>query len=618
MTAAPLAVVAAIATAAAQPAAPASGETIFKTRCASCHEPAVGRAPDRAHLADLGLLEIFNELKNGSMQPMAQGLNDSELGAVAAYLAPPGPGAAPPGMAPAAASQLPPDPPKCASPDRFAMRDGDWNGWGRNAANWRFQPAPGFSAAEASRLKVKWSFAFAAGKFGQPTVVGGRVFLAGDRGRIYALDAGTGCLRWRYDNGAPARTTISIARLAAAPSGYAAVFGDYSFGAARHEEVALDAVSGKLIWKQQIEDHPLSVLTGAPAIYGGRVYQPTSSGEELTASVAKYPCCTFQGGVVALDAASGKVLWKTHAISAAPAPTHKNSAGTQLMGPAGAAIWSAPTIDAKRGLLYVATGDSYTDVKEDGSDAIVAMDLKTGQVKWRTQVTADDNYLSGCETAPMVNCPKPLGHDFDFGASPVLMTLPSGAGVVIAGQKSGILYGLDPATGRVIWKAKLGEGGALGGVEFGMASDGRRVFVGNADAFMPSPPGKPGLFAIDPATGKQLWFTPSPHLKCGWTKGAPCMNGVSAAPTAVPGLVFAGDLNGRLRAYSAGDGHVVWTIDTGAQSFTTVNGGSRPGGNMDGPGPVAADGMLYVMSGYLGSLGGSTTNVLLAFSVDGK
>jgi polyvinyl alcohol dehydrogenase (cytochrome) len=603
---------------AATPSAPPSGEALFKTHCASCHEPAVGRAPGRPQLAQLGLLEVFNAVKNGSMRPMASGLRDDELGAIAAYLAPPPKGAGPTGVAPAAASPPPPDPPQCAHPDRFAMRPGDWNGWGRNDSNWRFQPTPGFSAAAASRLKVKWSFAFAAGKYGQPTLVGGRVFLAGDHGRIYALDAATGCLRWRFD-GAPARTTISVGRLAASPSGYVAVFGDYSFGTPNHNEVALDAVSGKLIWKQPIETHPLSVLSGAPVIYGGRIYQPTSSGEELTASVAQYPCCTFQGGVVALDAASGKLLWKTHPISTLPAPTHKNSAGTQMMGPAGAAIWSAPTIDAKRGLLFVATGDSYTDAKEDGSDAIVAMDLVTGQVKWTTQVTSDDNYLSGCEGRALVNCPTPLGKDYDFGASPILMTLPSGADILLAGQKSGTVYGLDPATGHVLWRTKVGEGGPLGGVEFGMATDGKRLYVGAADAFMPSPPGRPGLVALDPATGKTLWFTPSPHLPCGWTTGTVCMNGVSAAPTAVPGLVFAGDMNGRLRAYSPASGRILWEVDTGAQTYKTVNGADQPGGNIDGAaGPTVAGGMLYVMSGYQGSLGGTTVNALLAYSVDGK
>jgi polyvinyl alcohol dehydrogenase (cytochrome) len=291
-----------------------------------------------------------------------------------------------------------------------------------------------------------------------------------------------------------------------------------------------------------------------------------------------------------------------------------------MYGPAGAAIWSAPTVDAKRGLLYVATGDSYTDVAEDGSDSVMAMDLATGRVRWRTQVTKADNYLSGCTPEhPLVNCPTALGHDFDFGAPPILISLAGGGDILLAGQKSGAVYGIDPATGRVLWNTQVGEGGPLGGVEFGMGTDGQRLYVANADAFMPSPPGRPGLAALDPATGKRLWFTAAPHLPCGWTGGAPCMNGISAAPAVIPGLVFAGDLDGRLRAYAADSGRVVWEFDTGSGTYPTINGVAvEHGGNIDGPGPVVAGGMLFVFSGYLGSLGGSVNNVLLAFSVDGK
>ena len=606
--AAPLVLVAGVVSSAAPEgvgpaAALAQGETLFKAHCASCHDPAVGRAPNRAQLDRLGTLEVLNALLNGDMRPMAQGLTTEQLGVIAVYASPP---------KQAAAAPPPPDPPKCERIRPFALHKGDWPSWGLDLANGRAQTAGGLAASDAARLKVKWSFALAGGKEGQPTVVGGRVFIASFQGNAYALDAATGCLIRRIE-GAHSRTTIAVAPLAASPSGWAAFYGDQA-----KVEHAVDAADGKPIWASgPLETNPLGILTGSPVVFGGRVYQPVSSAEEITAAAATYPCCMFRGAVAALDAATGKLAWKTPMISQPPAPTRKNAAGTQIFGPAGAAIWSSPTVDAKRGLLYVATGDSYTDVKEDGSDSVVALDLASGHVKWRTQVTADDNYMSGCESAPLANCPKKLGHDFDFGAPPVLARLPGGGDILLAGQKSGAVYGIDPADGRIVWKTQVGAGGPLGGIEWGMANDGTRLYVGVADAFMASPPGKPGLAALDPASGRQLWMTPSPHLTCAWAGGAPCLNGVSAAPTVIPGLVFAGDMNGRLRAYAA-TGKVLWEIDTGAQSFATVNGVSAPGGNVDGPGPVVADGRLYVMSGYQSSLGGPASSVLLVFSVEGR
>jgi polyvinyl alcohol dehydrogenase (cytochrome) len=587
----------------APPASLAQGEMLFKTHCASCHDPASGRAPDRAALDRLGTIEVLNALLNGSMRPMAQGMTTAQLGMIAAYVSPPKrEAAAPP----------PADPPKCAPVRPFAPHKGDWPSWGLDPANRRAQTAGVLAPGQVSQLKVKWAFALAGGKEGQPTVVGGRVFLTSFQGNAYALDAATGCLIWRID-AAHSRTTIAIAPLAASPSGWAAFYGDQA-----KRVHAVNAADGKPIWASDpVETHPLSILTGAPVVAGGRVYQPISSYEEVTAAAAKYPCCTFRGAVAALDAASGKPVWKTQVMNQPPAPTDKNAAGTQMFGPAGGAIWSSPTVDLRRGLLYVATGDSYTDAKEDGSDSIIALDLASGAVKWRTQVTAGDNYMSGCETTPMANCPKHLGHDFDFGAPPVLARLPAGD-ILLAGQKSGAVYGLDPTSGRVVWKTQVGAGGPLGGVEWGMANDGTRLYVGVADAFMPSPPGRPGLVALDPASGRELWRTTSPRLPCAWSGGAPCLNGISAPPTAVPGLVFAGDMNGRLRAYRADTGKVVWEVDTGAQTFVTANGVSVPGGNIDGPGPVVADGRLYVMSGYQSSLGGPGTSVLVVYSADGR
>ena len=590
---------------AAMSEAAARGEALFKVHCASCHDPATGRAPNRAQLAAMGTLPVLNVLLNGDMRPMAQGMTTEQLGEISAFVSPPQKEAAAP---------PPPDPPKCAHVAPFAPRKGDWPAWGQDPANRRNQTIGGIAASDVPRLKVKWAFAVGGGKEGQPTVVGGRVFAVSFQGAAYVLDAASGCLIWRID-AAHSRTSMTVAPLGASPSGWAVFYGDQA-----KVEHAADAADGKPIWASApVETHPLAILTGAPVVAGGRVYQPISSFEELTASAAKYPCCTFRGAVAALDAATGKPLWKTPAISQPPAPTGKNAAGTQMFGPAGGAIWSAPTVDEKRGMLYVATGDSYTDAPADGADAVVAIDLATGQVKWRTQVTAGDNYLSGCETtSSLVNCPKNLGHDFDFGAAPVLAPLAGGGDILLAGQKSGAVYGLDPATGKVLWKNQLGAGGPLGGIEWGMANDGKRLYVGVADAFMPSPPGKPGLAALDPATGHTLWFTPSPRLACGWTGGAPCMPGVSAPPTAAGGVVFAGDMDGRLRAYHAASGKVIWEVDTGSASFPTVGGVAAPGGNIDGPGPLVVGGRLFVMSGYQSSLGGPGTSVLLVFSPDGR
>ena len=618
---APLALALGVVAAAAQEGGPppaamseaaARGEALFKAHCASCHDPATGRAPNRAQLDQMGTLEVLNVLLNGDMRPMAQGMTMEQLGEISAFVSPPKKQAAAP---------PPPDPPTCAHIAPFAPGKGDWTVWGVDAANRRDQTVGAIAMRDVPRLKVKWAFALAGGKEGQPTVVGGRVFVVSIQGNAYALDAARGCLIWRID-AAHSRTSMTVAALKASPSGWAVFYGDQA-----KVEHAVDAGDGKPIWASApVETHPLSILTGAPVVAGGRVYQPISSFEELTASAARYPCCTFRGAVAALDAATGKPVWKTPAISQPPAPTGKNAAGTQRMGPAGGAIWSAPTIDEKRGVLYVATGDSYTDAPQDGADAIVAMDLASGQVKWRTQVTVGDNYLSGCETTQLVNCPKNLGRDFDFGAPPVLARLAGGGDILLAGQKSGAVYGLDPATGKVRWKNQLGAGGPLGGVEWGMASDGKRLYVGVADAFMPKPPGKPGLAALDPSTGRTLWFTPSPRLACGWSGGAPCMPGVSAPPTVAGGAVFAGDIDGRLRAYDAASGKVIWEVDTGAGNYTTVaipaddvlGGFKAPGGNIDGPGPVVAGGRLFVMSGYQSSLGGPGVSVLLVFSPDGR
>jgi len=289
-----------------------------------------------------------------------------------------------------------------------------------------------------------------------------------------------------------------------------------------------------------------------------------------------------------------------------------------MYGPAGAAVWSAPTIDAKRRQVYVGTGDTYTDVKENGSDAIMALDLASGKVKWRNQVTENDSFLMGCNRGGIVNCPTVLGPDHDFGASPILFTLPNGKDIILAGQKSGVVFGMDPDNeGRTIWRNKVGNGGALGGIEWGMAADAKRLYVAVADLGLPPPKGKAGLFALDPATGDQQWYTAAPKVNCSYS--GRCLLGQSAAPTVIPGLVLSTTIDGHLRAYNANDGKIVWDFDTAAQKYQTINGvKDQSGGSLDVAGPVLAGGLMYIISGYAGALGGAPDNVLLVFSVDGK
>jgi polyvinyl alcohol dehydrogenase (cytochrome) len=487
----------------------------------------------------------------------------------------------------------------------------DWNGFGKTPTGARYQTATTITPANVDRLKVKWAFSMAGGRTGQPTVIGDWMFFGTFAGDFYALDAKTGCVRWHKRGVGPVRTSAVVERRAgASKSGWVVYFGDHV-----RDVWALDAQTGAEVWKLNIDNHPLAMLTGSPTIAGDVLYQPISSSEENMGATASYSCCTFAGKVVAIDLKTHKVLWKTALLD--PKPSRKNSAGVQLFGPAGAGIWDQPVVDAKRGQLYVTTGDSYTEVEEKMSDAVVAIALKDGRVRWNTQVTAKDAFLIGCPRG--VNCPLgTLGPDYDFGASPILATLPGGKQVILAGQKSGLTYGFDPDTGKALWEQRVGAGSALGGVEWGMAYDGKRLYAAASDAAARD--GKPGLTAVDPATGKILWQTPAPKVPCSW-QARRCVNAQSAATTAVPGLVFQGGHDGWLRAYFADSGRTAWMFDSAAQTYSTVNGvPNQPGGSFDHTGPVVSGGMMYVVSGYNGATGayGNPLYVLLAFSVDGK
>ncbi len=618
-----------------------AGEQVFTARCKGCHDPNIDRAPSKATLATYPAAQIVDALTNGVMKPMAAGLSDEDKAAVAAYLTGAQGQQTAQAARPAAGRGGPAAPVgvdvKCASNPPIRATGSDWTSVGLETSH-RFQAKPGLTAGDVPKLKVKWSFAMSGGSM--PTVIGDWLFITNRSGKFYALDTDTGCVRWVVEN-AVARTTPMIVQSPVSPSGWLTIIGERNRTA--H---AFDAQTGKEIWVSgELDKNPVAGITGTPLIAGDKVFVPTTSGEEGAARQPTYACCSFRGSVVALDLKTGKTLWQTFVINEPLRPTRKTSAGTQLQGPAGGAIWSAPTYDAKRKLVYAATGDSYTEADTKGADAIVAMDADTGKIRWSNQVTEADNFIVGCN-APQkpINCPNPDGPDYDFGASPILFHLKTGKDVLLSGQKSGVVFGMDPDSGKTLWSTRVGSGSSLGGIEWGMAADGQRLYVANADTVnvleenlkalgrtnlgTPIGPAKPGLSALDPATGKVIWNVPAPKASCHYAGdrsrdrgGGACARAQSQAPSVIPGVVFSGTLDGWFRAYDSATGKILWADSTTERSYDTVNQvKGQPGGSMDGLGAAVAGGKVFVMSGFNGAAntGGNGTNVLLAYSVDGR
>jgi len=588
---------------AAEPATapPADGPRLYAQFCASCHDHPTVRIPAREVLGRRSADQVVQALANGTMRAQAAGLNANDRIALASFLT---------GHAPSSTGgALGPEGNPCAGPKAAAASTGPaWNGWGRDLASSRFQPAPGLKAADVPRLTLKWAFGYRGPYvYGQPTVVGGRLYVTSAAGRVYSLDARTGCTHWTFDAPSPARTAMSIVRTGGGR--LAAVFGDDSATV-----YALDATSGGLIWKRRLDAHPDARITGAPVFHEGRLYVPVASLEELSAPAPGYECCKFRGSIAALDLNDGKLIWQTYTIDEAARPYRRTASGTQLYGPAGGSVWSAPTVDPKRHLLYVGTGNSYTDVPTARTDSILALEMDTGAIHWVQQLRAQDNYIVGCDdpgTAGEGNCPEHLGPDVDFGVSPILAALPDGRQVLLTGEKSGQVYGLDPQTGRELWRTRVSAGSSLGGIEWGAAADGRALYVAVSD--IAAAGGKPGgLIALRIGDGKELWRAAPPAPVCSWGARS-CSAAQSQAVSAMPGVVFSGSEDGHLRAYASADGHVVWDFDTG-RSFQTVNGVTASGGSLDHGGPVIAGGMLYVNSGY-GRIHGQPGNVLLAFAL---
>lgn len=452
----------------------------------------------------------------------------------------------------------------------------DWPLYGRDLAGSHHNPhEKTLTPSTVARLKPKWVFETGGDVSSQPTVVGEAIYFGSWDGKQYAVDAKTGKKIWEFETGLPSR------------SGAAYADGVIYFGDVGGRLFALDAKTGEQKWKVKTDPHPMTVATSAPIYYNGRIYIGISSREEVVMmGNTKYECCTFRGGVAAFDAKTGQQVWRYYTVTEVPTERGVDRWGRKIFGPSGVGVWSTVALDPAAKRIYITTGDDYTKPESMVSDAIIALDLDTGKMVWSYQATAGDVWNANC-----FQNPKDCGPDHDFGTIAITFKGPGGKRLVGAGQKSGWFYALDPKDGKLIWKTEVGPGGMLGGIEFGAATDGERVY-----AAISNHPKQGSVSALDGATGKIIWQTKSPDGKSNFGP-------ITVTGTGNDRLVFAGSSANFIRAYDARDGKILWEFDTGGAV---------------GGGPTVVDGVLYVGSGYQSLRIGKPNNKLYAFSLDGK
>ncbi|MGD8339677.1 MAG: PQQ-binding-like beta-propeller repeat protein [Gammaproteobacteria bacterium] len=598
----------------ALPALAQNGASIYETNCAVCHDAGLDRAPDRATLALMAPDRILYALERGVMVSMAVTLSTDQRRDISEFLS---------GQSLADFSRVPPSSAMCRDAGTFRAGAPDWQGWGGTGlGNHRYQPRDraGLTPESVRRLDVKWAFGFPGDTraYSPPTIANGRLFLGSLGGGVYSLDAETGCVHWFLDVGASVRSPMTIAEIEHEGVTREAVF----FGDGTANAYAVDAASGEVLWQTEVDDFPVAHVSGSTVYHDGKVLVAAGSGEEGAAASPDYECCRFRGSLSALDAATGRVLWKTYTVDE-PTQRERNAIGTQLWGPSGAPIWSSPAVDPERNLVYVTTGNNYSNPASDMSDAFIAMDLDTGRIVWSQQMTPGDAWTAACRLEDTTNCANLTAPDFDFSASPMLIDRGDGRSLLVAGQKSGVVHALDPdRDGAIVWQTRVGLGGSMGGVQWGSATDGDKLYVAISDvrripvqhswATEADPEIGGGVVALDLDDGSLRWF--APPKACG--DRVRCSPAQPGAVTVIDGVAFAGSMTGHLRAYSTEDGSILWEFDS-VRSFDTVNGVAASGGAIDGAGPTVANGILYLNSGYPNG-GGMPGNVLIALSVDGE
>lgn len=598
-------------------AAPDDMATLFRTACATCHEVPETKAPPTATLRQLPAARILMAMELGKMQPQAAGLAPQQRVDLSRWLAAEEDAKRDAWIAERACARETPVP---------VTGRGNW-GLGRD--NRREAVDVAIGRGNLDDLELQWSVALPAVTTmrSQPVVAGDTVFLGSKGAHLLALDRRSGCVRWSLATDAPVHSALTLDRT---PDGVATLF----FADELAMVYAVDATTGRLRWRERVKWFPTSIVSGPVAYHGERLYVPLSSFEVAAAGLPTHECCRSHGGIAALDATTGKALWRYDTTPHAVRTTVTRD-GTQLWGPSGAPVWNSPTVDATRGVLYFGTGQNSSSPATDTSDAIIALDLATGERRWIFQALADDAWNAACLSGG-ASCPVENGPDFDFGAAVILLRRPEGD-LLLAGQKSGEVFALDPdRKGAVVWRRRVGSGSSNGGIHHGMATDGQRVYVPVADperriaGYVP----KPGIYALDVDDGELLWSHPvergcvfdpadapliglaemaqgkaqrSPWPACSYYYGP------SAAAVVANGIVYAGALDGRLRLLDADSGQALRVIETN-RPYRAGNGIDGHGGAIDVGGAIVEGNQLFVLSGY-GMFGQMPGNMLLVYGL---
>jgi polyvinyl alcohol dehydrogenase (cytochrome) len=585
----------------------ADGESQYQLFCAECHDGALLEAPQRAAFDFYTPNRIVDALEFGSMATSGMALTRQQKRNVAYFLT---------------GEQFDDSPAQAVSfscdsslgSGARLTQPVAWNGWGGGVGNTRHRAGESIlTKGNVDQLELKWAFAYpdATRARSQPVVTEEVTFIGSQEGTIFALDNTNGCPWWTFSADAEVRGALFVdTDDQGVPE--TLLFGDFAGSA-----YAISAQTGELIWKREVHEHPQATITGSVIAHEDTLLVPVSSLEVLLAARVGYPCCSFRGAVVALSISSGEELWRTYTTDE-PRPTILSTAGTQQFGPSGAPIWSSPTVDADRNLVYVGTGENYSSPANGYSDAVLAMDMASGEIVWAAQLTKDDAWNGACSRGTP-NCPEEDGPDYDIGAAPILTRDGDGREIILVGQKSGMVYALDPANGgELIWEQRAGSGGTMGGIHYGMSTNGEKLFVGISDLPTNNPynvgAAHPGVHALDVSTGEILWRNDLPN-KC---EEGPflCWPGISAAVSSTSDLVFAGGLDGILRALDTDNGDILWETNT-RQSFGLRNGIEAKGGSIESDGPVIVNGQVFITSGYE-KWAESPGNVLLVYSLNGE